>query len=83
MGVFDSKGNPNPANAVNSLPIPNPQPPATPAGQQELNAMSAFARSNAGKKSFADTVFAGNTGGYFPGEGGSPGNPVSANRPKL
>ena len=60
-------------NAISSLPVPVPQPPVTAASAEVLAEQSAFAKANLAKKSFADTVYAGNTGGYFPGEGGSPG----------
>lgn len=83
----NSQGGPfkqsNSGNAVDSLPIPNPQPPVSAAVASALNAMNAYAKSNAGKKSFADTVFAGNTGGYFPGESGYPGFPGGAGRPRI
>jgi hypothetical protein len=65
------------ANAINSLPVPIPQPPITPANPQVLQAQQNFAQQTMGQKTVSDTILAGNTGGFYKGEPGSPGNPVA------
>jgi hypothetical protein len=72
-----TKANTGPANAINSLPVPVPQPPITPADPQVLAAQQNFAKKTLGQKTVSDTIYAGNTGGFFKGEGGSPGNAVA------
>ena len=72
---YDPKANTGPANAINSLPVPVPQPPITPADPQVLAAQQNFAKKTLGQKTVSDTILAGNTGGYRPGEAGYPGMP--------
>jgi len=67
----------NAGAAIQSLPIPVPQPPITPANPQVLAAQQNFAQATLGQKTVSDTIFAGNTGGWRPGDPGSPGNPVA------
>jgi hypothetical protein len=71
------KGNPNPANAIASLPVPVPTPPVTAANAQVLDAEQNFAKQTLGQKTVSDTIYAGNTGGFRPGEQGYPGMPVA------
>ena len=66
------------ASAIASLPVPTPQLPVTPADAQVLQAQDAFAKANLLKKSPNKFVYAGDTGGYKPGEPGYPGNPAPA-----
>lgn len=73
-----TKANPNPANAIDSLPVPVPQPPITAANPEVLAAQSDFEKANLLKKSVKNTILAGDTGGFFKGEGGYPGSPASA-----
>lgn len=75
-GVVDKKS--GPANAIDSLPVPTPQPPITAANAEVLQAQDAFAKANLLKKSVNKTIYAGDTGGYKPGEPGYPGNPGPA-----
>jgi hypothetical protein len=65
----------NPAAAIDSLPIPVPQTPITSANEQVLAAQKNFEQQTAGQKTVSDTILAGNTGGYYKGEPGSPGFP--------
>lgn len=73
-----TKPDTGPANAIDSLPIPTPQAPVGAADPQVLTAQSDFAKANLRKKSVANTVRAGETGGFKPGEAGYPGNPGPA-----
>jgi hypothetical protein len=70
-----TKGNPNPANAISSLPVPVPQAPIDAASPAVLAAQNDFAQANLRKKSVAKTVFAADDGGFKPGMAGYPGNP--------
>lgn len=63
------------ASTIDSLPVPTPQPPITPANAEVLSAQNAFAKANLLKKSPLKDIYAGDTGGWKPGEAGFPGNP--------
>ncbi len=71
--LLDKKS--NAGSAINSLPVPNPSPPVTPANAQVLAAQNAFAKKQLNQYTIGDTIYAGATGGYKPGEAGYPGNP--------
>jgi hypothetical protein len=64
------------ASAINSLPVPTPQAPITAANAEVLQAQDAFAKASLLKKSVKDTIWAGDTGGFKPGEAGYPGGPT-------
>jgi hypothetical protein len=80
LGIFDSKKNPNPANAIASLPVPVPTAPVTAADPSVLAAQNQFAQANLRKKTIASTItpMGGDTGGFKPGMAGYPGNPGPA-----
>jgi hypothetical protein len=63
--------------AIESLPVPVPTPPITSADAQVLAAESDFAKAKLNQFTVGDTIYAGNTGGFKPGEPGYPGGPVA------
>jgi hypothetical protein len=70
-----TKANPGPAAAISSLPVPTPQPPITAANAEVLAAQQQYGKKLLSQFTIGDTIHAGNTGGYYPGEAGSPGTP--------
>jgi hypothetical protein len=70
-GAFEKDN--GPASAIASLPVPIPQTPITPANAEVLQAQKNYAQQTMGMNTVSDTIHAGNTGGYYPGEPGSPG----------
>jgi len=73
-----TKANPNPSNAIDSLPVPTPQAPITAADPEVIAAEDDYTRAQLQKFGINKTVFAGNTMGYKPGEAGQPGTPGAA-----
>jgi len=75
LTVLGKKPSSSAASAIDSLPVPTPQPPITPANAQVVQAEQDFAKASLLKKSVKRTILAGDTGGFRPGEAGYPGNP--------
>lgn len=75
FGLFNKKGTSAQANTINALPIPTPTAPITAANAQVVSAQEQFAKQKLNQFTIGDTIYAGNTGGFKPGEAGYPGNP--------
>ena len=73
LGLFSSS---NAAAPIQSLPVPTPSPPVTAANAQVVASETSFAKSQLAKKTFGDTVKAGDTGGFQAGQPGYPGGPT-------
>lgn len=71
--AFLFKGGNQPAQQIQSAPVPLPAPPVTANAAEVIQAQQDFAQQNLVKKSVKKTIYAGDTGGFTPGQGGSPG----------
>ena len=73
--VFKSKTTAN----IAKTPVPVIGAPITPASAEVIQAQQDLRRQNLKKKGFASAIFAGDTGGWFPGnQTPSPTNPIAS-----
>ncbi len=63
-----------PAQYIESAPVPTPAPPVTSTSKEVVEAEQDYARDNLLKKSIKKTILAGDTGGYGATQTG-PGTP--------
>lgn len=71
-----------PAQQIQSLPVPTPAPPVTGSAAEVVQAQQDLAQQNLMKKSIKKTIFAGDTA-FQPGQAGSPGNAMQGASPSA
>jgi hypothetical protein len=66
---------PSPAPQIQSAPVPTPAPAVSATNEEVIQAQQDQAQQALMQKSVKKTTFAGDTGGFMPGQAGSPGVP--------